>query len=129
LIGKGSGFITGGDGGLPPGGSINIGGGGGGSGGGSININPGNPGGYINPGPGVNIATKQCLNGGHRIMEGLPCTCPKGYYGNKCEYSNFGGGNINIGGGGINMGGGACYNNPCRNGVREKYLTKKKKLK
>jgi hypothetical protein len=115
---------------LPPGGFINIGGGGDNQRPGSININPGggnvypnnpgNPGGYFNPGPGINIATKQCLNGGYRTMDGLPCICPKGYYGDRCDKSNFGGGgggSINIGGGGINIGGNACYNNPCRNGV------------
>lgn len=83
----------------------NSGGGSGNLGGGSsININPNGPGGVNIKGNEINIGgggsgsgsgsifgrndPTGCMNGGYRPSAGLPCRCPNGYSGPRCEFGS-----------------------------------------
>lgn len=100
------------------------------SGGGSININPNGNGGVSIKGSDINIGGGSgsgnmgsgfnnnnrdltCLNGGRRPMAGLPCSCPIGFNGLRCEYSSGSSGSNNWP---YNNVQGYCASYPCQNG-------------
>ena len=48
-----------------------------------------------------------CLNNGFQPKLGLPCVCPKDYYGTRCEHQFTYSNNGSVFG--------SCFLNPCRN--------------
>lgn len=60
-----------------------------------------------------------CLNGGRRPMAGLPCSCPTGFYGLRCEYGSGSSGSNNWP---YNNVQGYCSSYPCQNGGVRSYI-------
>lgn len=105
-------------------------------GGGSININPNGNGGVSIKGSDINIGGGSgsgnmgsgfnnnnrdltCLNGGRRPMAGLPCSCPIGFSGLRCEYAS---GSLGSNNWPYNNVQGYCSSYPCQNGGVRNYI-------